>query len=312
MRNFSYYEAKKFLDDVSKKGIDIDQFDLEEFYSQDDIAKLLDVSASTVNNWFNGRSPISKLGERAISYLILSNAVSAYKKKKTTSVLINTNGNFKIFDTKNEHTYDEIATTSDAQVARYVQEMKRVLKLLNGYQELIEYEIEAREENGEYLLEDRNDLVDTISYIKKGIILSEENDKIKEEFSNILQEHMNNSSNDEYHRDYQNFQRYCDNRYGKDSEQSLLIMNLLKEIKANFVLLKKDTKWVTEGDYKNFLAIRPQNNNFCIFLKDKNRKLYSKTFIIKNDRIPYVRFNLENRKQLDDAIRIINESLKNI
>ena len=312
MRNFSYYEAKKFLDDVSKKGIDIDQFDLEEFYSQDDIAKLLDVSASTVNNWFNGRSPISKLGERAISYLILSNAVSAYKKKKTTSVLINTNGNFKIFDTKNERTYDEIATTSDAQVARYVQEMKRVLKLLNGYLELIEYEIEAREDNGEYLLEERNDLVDTISYIKKGIILSEENDKINEESLNILQEHMNNSSNDEYHRDYQNFQRYCDNRYGKDSEQSLLIMNLLKEIKANFVLLRKDTKWVTEGDYKNFLAIRPQNNNFCIFLKDKNRKLYSKTFIIKNDRIPYVRFNLENRKQLDDAIRIINESLKNI
>lgn len=312
MRNFSYYEAKKFLDDVSKKGIDIDQFDLEEFYSQDDIAKLLDVSASTVNNWFNGRSPISKLGERAISYLILSNAVSAYKKKKTTSVLINTNGNFKIFDTKNERTYDEIATTSDAQVARYVQEMKRVLKLLNGYLELIEYEIEAREENGEYLLEERNDLVDTISYIKKGIILSEENDKINEEFLNILQKHMNNSSNDEYHRDYQNFQRYCDNRYGKDSEQSLLIMNLLKEIKANFVLLRKDTKWVTEGDYKNFLAIKPQNNNFCIFLKDKNRKLYSKTFIIKNDRIPYVRFNLENRKQLDDAIRIINESLKNI
>ncbi|MBE6453892.1 MAG: helix-turn-helix domain-containing protein [Alphaproteobacteria bacterium] len=312
MRNFSYYEAKKFLEDVSKKGIDIDQFDLEEFYDAKELAELLDVSDSTVNNWFNGRSPISKLGERAISYLILSNAVSAYKKKKTTSVLINTNGNFKIFDTKNERTYDEIATTSDAQVARYVQEMKRVLKLLNGYQELIEYEIEAREDNGEYLLEERNDLVDTISYIKKGIILSEENDKINEEFLNILQEHMNNSSNDEYHRDYQNFQRYCDNRYGKDSEQSLLIMNLLKEIKANFVLLRKDTKWVTEGDYKNFLAIRPQNNNFCIFLKDKNRKLYSKTFIIKNDRIPYVRFNLENRKQLDDAIRIINESLKNI
>ena len=45
-------------------------------------------------------------------------------------------------------------------------------------------------------------------------------DKINEESLNILQEHMNNSSNDEYHRDYQNFQRYCDNRYGKDSEQS--------------------------------------------------------------------------------------------
>jgi len=311
MRNFSYYEAKKLLEDVSKKGIDIDQFDLEEFYSQDYIAKLLDVSASTVSNWFNGRTPISKLGERAISYLILSNAVATYRKKKTTSVLINTNGIFKVFDTKNDHTYNEIATTNDAQVARYIQEMKRVLKLLNGYLELIEYEIEAREEDGECLLEERNDLADTISYIKKGIILSEEKDKIIEESLNILQEHMNNSSNSEYHRDYQNFQSYCNNRYGKDSEQYLLIMSLLKEIKANFVLLNKETKWVTEGDYKNFLAIKPQNNNFCIFLKDKSRKLYSKTFIIKNDRIPYVRFNLENKKQLDDAIRVVNESLKN-
>ena len=59
MKNFTYYEAEKFLKEIAKnKAIDVDNFDLNNHSNAEEISNLLDVSESTANNWLSGRTDI--------------------------------------------------------------------------------------------------------------------------------------------------------------------------------------------------------------------------------------------------------------
>ena len=163
--------------------------------------------------------------------------------------------------------------------------------------------------------ERKRDLLDILYYIEKGITYSEkmENDNRErmKELENMLSNNKNKATS-LYQNNFSDFGKYCEQKYGKDTILYNLITNLLNKIKANFVLLQKDTKWVSDGEYKNFIAIKAQNKNFCITIKDKSRKLKATTFQIKKDRIPYIRFNIEKMEQLEEAATIINASLKNV
>ena len=60
MRNFTYYEAEKFLKEIAKnKAIDVDNFDLNKYSDTEEISNLLEVSVSTANNWLSGRTDMS-------------------------------------------------------------------------------------------------------------------------------------------------------------------------------------------------------------------------------------------------------------
>ena len=201
MRNFSYYEAKKFLDDVSKKGIDIDQFNLEDFYDAKELAELLDVSDSTANNWLNGRTDISKLGEQAISYQIMIDLLRAYKNTPKSNIMIETkDGNYEIYGSLGDGDNKLLATTGDAKIARTIKEINKLYKILAFCEDFISTELETREASGyEYELiapyiADFTNLRDLIKYISSGQTISELRDKkIKAAEEELLKWQFDNS-----------------------------------------------------------------------------------------------------------------------
>lgn len=195
----------------------------------------------------------------------------------------------------------------------------------------ISTEIQTRESGGYSCDElkgyktDLANLQDLIAYIEEGKRhfqkdkdgdikggLSKTEDAAKtQELSETLRNNLKKTTHPNQS-NFSDFEKYCEHKYGKDTMLYNLIIGLLKKIKAHFVLLQKDTKWVSNGKYKNFIAIKTQNKNFCITIRDKYRTLKAKTFQIKPDRNPYVRFNIERMEQLEEAAIIINASIKNV
>lgn len=195
MRNFSYYEAKKFLEDVSKKGIDINQFDLEEFYNAKELAELLDVSDSTANNWLNGRTDISKLGEQALSYQIMIDLLRAYKNTPKSNIMIETkDGNYEIYGISDNGDYKLLATTGDAKIARTLKEINKLYKILAVCEDFISTELGTREASGDETAltysADLTNLRDLMKYISSGQTISELRDELikdcDEELSKLL------------------------------------------------------------------------------------------------------------------------------
>ena len=317
MKNFTYYEANKLLNETIRNNtLDIDYMSWDDCIDSPELSKLLDISESTANNWLLGRSEISKLGKQAIGYQLFIDIIRAYKQKKIDKILTLDNEKYHILSPSKDGVFENLATTQDIQIARYIQTEKNILKYLYEYMELLDEEIFARGDDcNQYLKERKRDLLDILYYIEKGITYSEkmENDNRErmKELENMLSNNKNKATS-LYQNNFSDFGKYCEQKYGKDTILYNLITNLLNKIKANFVLLQKDTKWVSDGEYKNFIAIKAQNKNFCITIKDKSRKLKATTFQIKKDRIPYIRFNIEKMEQLEEAATIINASLKNV
>ena len=320
MKNFTYYEAEKFL----KQGgssLDLSTIDLEELTTAKELSKRLDISESTANNWIDGRTDISKLGEQAIGYQLMLDLIRAYNWIPESNIVVKKQDIYEIYSKNEDGEYELLATTVNLRLARTIKEIRKVYEMLRMSKDFIFTEIQTREASGyepnelkEYKTDFTN-LLDLISFIQDGVTYSEkcenENRKLIKELKEMLKNNLNKTSF-YYQNDFSNFEKYCEQKYGKDTVLYDLIINLLKKIKAHFVLIQKDTKWVSEGEYKNFIAIKAQNKNFCIYIKDKSRHLNAKTFQIKNDRNPYVRFNIERMEQLEEAATIINASLKNV
>ena len=198
MRNFSYYEAKKFLEDVSKKGIDINQFNLEEFYDAKELAELLDVSDSTANNWLNGRTDISKLGEQAISYQIMIDLLRAYKNTPKSNIMIETkDGNYEVYGSCNNGEYKLLAITGDIKIARTIKEINKLYKILEFCEDFISVELKTREGYDELVRPysaDLTNLRDLMKYISSGQTISELRDKMIKDASNELSQLLSDNS----------------------------------------------------------------------------------------------------------------------
>ena len=320
MKNFTYYEAEKNL---KQGGSDLDIFtiDLENLTTAKELSKKLDISESTANNWIAGRTDISKLGEQAIEYQLMLDLISAYNRIPKSNIVVKKQDIYEIYSKNKDGKYELLATTADPKLARVIEEINKVYEMLGMSEDFISTEIQTREGSGYSYDElkgyktDLANLCDLIHYIQYGITLSEKMENYTRERMKEIGDIIRNNKNkapSSYQNDFSDFEKYCEQKYGKDTILYNLIINLLKKIKAYFVLVQKDTKWVSDGEYKNFIAIKAQNKSMCIFIKDKSRKLKATTFQIKDDRTPYIRFNIEKMEQLEEAATIINASLKNV
>lgn len=196
MKNFTFYEAEKFLNEIAKKNeLDIEDFDLSEFSNVKEASQTLGVSESTASNWLSRRTDISKLGDQAIAYQLMLNMVRAYKKTPKSNILVRKDDEYTIYKEKNDGEYEFFAKTNDIKLARTIKEINKVYELLVFCEKFISEELKTRADyssDGElqpYSIELTN-LRDLIRYISKGVNLSqfidEQRQEIKEEFNKIF------------------------------------------------------------------------------------------------------------------------------
>ena len=187
MKNFTYYEAEKFLKEVAQgQDLDIDNFDLSEFSNAKEVSKLLDVSESTANNWLAGRTDISKLGEQAIGYQLMINMVEAYKNTPKSNILVKNDDGYVIYREKSDGEYEFFAKTNDIKLARTIKEINKVYKLLVLCERFVSEELKIREdyfsaeELQPYNIELTN-LRDVIAYIAQGKSISQKREEMLNE-----------------------------------------------------------------------------------------------------------------------------------
>lgn len=184
MKNFTYYEAEKFLDEAAQEQeLDIDNFELSEFSNAKEVSKLLDVSESTACNWLAGRTEISKLGEQAIGYQLMLNIVKAYTETPKSNILVQSQDEYNIYTEGDKGMYEFLAKTNNPKLARTIKEIKKVYKALVFCEKFISEELETREdyfsaeELQPYNIELAN-LRDLISYISSGTSISQKRDNL--------------------------------------------------------------------------------------------------------------------------------------
>ncbi len=179
MKNFTCYEAEKFLKETAEKKLDIDNFDLNKFSSAKEITELLDVSESTANNWLAGRTDISKLGKQAIAYQLLLDLIRTYYNTPKSNIVVKKQDVFEIYSEGENGEYELLATTSNSKIARTIKEVKKIYNMLNVCRCFISTELDVRRSCGVEENElapyqtDLRDLVDLIHYIQDGITFSE-------------------------------------------------------------------------------------------------------------------------------------------
>ena len=172
---------------------------MEEFYDAKELAELLDVSDSTANNWLNGRTDISKLGEQAISYQIMIDLLRAYKNTPKSNIMIETkDGNYEIYGSCDNGDYKLLATTGDAKIARTIKEINKLYKILAVCEDFISTELETRKAYGDANVStysaDLTNLRDLMKYISSGQTISELRDKMIKDASNELSKLLSDNS----------------------------------------------------------------------------------------------------------------------
>ena len=114
MKNFTYYEAEKFLKEISEKNeLDIDDFDLSEFSNAKEASQTLGISESTANNWLSRRTDISKLGDQAIAYQLMLNMVKAHSETPKSNILVKNEEEYTIYREKSDGEHEFLAKTND-------------------------------------------------------------------------------------------------------------------------------------------------------------------------------------------------------
>ena len=191
MKNFTYYEAEKFLKEVAQgQDLDIDNFNLSEFSNAKEVSKLLDVSESTANNWLAGRTDVSKLGEQAIGYQLMINMVEAYKNTPKSNILVQNQEEYSIYSESENGTHELLATTQNPKLARTIKEIKKVYRALVLCEKFMTEELETREDHFSaeelqpYNIELTN-LRDVIAYIAQGKSISQKREEILNKCLNI-------------------------------------------------------------------------------------------------------------------------------
>ena len=186
MKNFTYYEAEKFLKEIAKnKAIDVDNFDLNNHSNAEEISNLLDVSESTANNWLSGRTDISKLGKKALAYQLMLDLVHTYNSIPPSNIVVKKQDTYEIYSASEDGEYELLATTTNPKLARTIKEIQKVYNILNICRDFISTELETRESCGCKDLcipyrTDLNNLIDLMHYIQDGVTFSEK-------YENLLQ-----------------------------------------------------------------------------------------------------------------------------
>ncbi len=187
MKNFTYYEAEKFLKEIAKnKAIDVDNFDLNKHSDAEEISNLLDVSESTANNWLSGRTDISKLGKQALACQLMLDLIQTYNNIPQSNIIVKKQDTYEIYSALENGEYELLATTTNPKLARTIKEIQKVYNILNVCRDFISTELETRESNGyeDSLIlpyrTDLNNLIDLIHYIQDGVTFSEK-------YENLLQ-----------------------------------------------------------------------------------------------------------------------------
>ena len=187
MRNFTYYEAEKFLKEIAKnKAIDVDNFDLNKYSDTEEISNLLEVSVSTANNWLSGRTDISKLGKQALACQLMLYLVHTYNSIPQSNIVVKKQDTYEIYSASTDGEYKLLATTTNLKLARTIKEIQKVYEMLVMSENFISTELETRESNGyeDSLIlpyrTDLNNLIDLIHYIQDGVTFSEK-------YENLLQ-----------------------------------------------------------------------------------------------------------------------------
>lgn len=180
MRNFTYYEAEKFLKEIAKnKAIDIDNFDLNKHSDAKEISNLLDVSESTANNWLSGRTDLSKLGKQALAYQLILDLVHTYNNTPRSNVVVKKQDIYEIYSDTANGEYELLATTTNIKLARTIKEIQKIYNILDICRDFISTELETREANGyeDFLVQpyrtNLNNLIDLMNYIQDGVTFSE-------------------------------------------------------------------------------------------------------------------------------------------
>lgn len=178
MKNFTYYEAEKFL----KQGgssLDLSMIDLEELTTAKELSKKLDISESTANNWMTGRTDISKLGEQAIGYQLMLDLIRAYNWIPESNIVVKKQDVYEIYSKNEDGEYELLATTVNPRLARTIKEIRKVYEMLRMSFDFIFTELETREASGyepnelKMYKTDLANLRDLIHYIQDGITCSE-------------------------------------------------------------------------------------------------------------------------------------------
>lgn len=180
MRNFTYYEAEKFLKEIAKnKAIDIDNFDINKHSDAKEISNLLDVSESTANNWLSGRTDLSKLGKQALAYQLMLDLVHTYNNTPRSNVVVKKQDIYEIYSDTANGEYELLATTTNIKLARTIKEIQKIYNILDICRDFISTELETREANGyeDFLVQpyriNLNNLIDLMNYIQDGVTFSE-------------------------------------------------------------------------------------------------------------------------------------------
>ena len=324
MRDFTYEETIKLFNEI-KENREIPEDILADYIneyitdiSNEDLANNLDISISTANNWLTGRNNISQLGKQAIGFQILLKVIICFMNHEKKNIIVKKGDLFDICYPK-DNLYHSFATTTDYATAKFILLKNTIQKQLKDYEDILDNEYDIRKNmkkegwqdnwtdvNYElnYYSKQYHEVKNTLDYISQIDI--QQNSPLKKEQNSSLEQNT-----PKYIRNISFFERICKEKYKNCPYLSDLILDILKNIKGNYSLERGETKWISSGELKNFLAIKLQNKNICLFVKDKQHILNSDKIDIKPDRHPYVRFTIDSLKQKDDAIRIINKSIEN-
>lgn len=183
MKNFTYYEAEKFLKHGGS-NLDLSKIDLEELTTAKELSKKLDISESTSNNWMTGRTDISKLGEQAIGYQLILDLIRSYNKIPQSNIVVKKQDIYEIYFENEDGKYELLATTNNPKLARTLKEIRKVYEMLDMSREFIYTELETRGAFGNESNELKNyktnltNLLDLIHYIQDGVTYSEKCENI--------------------------------------------------------------------------------------------------------------------------------------